>query len=130
MKSLLCVLVALVALLALQTACADTTGTANIRIRITGAASDNADFLCLPNVGCLSILAAQKGKIYPLFNQIEMDGIFITDVDHNFRVTPEGLPKSCDVTVQPHQTITISGRLLAGPNQSTRIDGLHCTVSG
>lgn len=128
MKSLLCILVALVALFALQTAFADA-DTANIRIKITGAAADNADFLCLPNVGCLSIKAAQNGKIYPVIGQIEMDGIFITDVDHNFRVTPEGLPKSCDVTVQPNQTITISGKLLAGPNQSTRIDGLRCTVN-
>jgi hypothetical protein len=31
--------------------------TANIHIRIAGAASDNTYFLCIPNVGCLSILA-------------------------------------------------------------------------
>lgn len=126
MKRAICIILGL---LCLQTAIASPTDTANIRIKLTGAVSDNTYFLCLPNVGCLSILAAQKGKIYSIPGQVQIDGVFVTDVDHNFRVTPEGLPKSCDVTVQPNQTITISGRLNAGPNQSTLISGLSCTVS-
>jgi hypothetical protein len=119
----------ILSLLCLQTAIASPADTANIRIKVTGAVSDNTYFLCLPNVGCLSILAAQKGKIYSIPGQLRVDGIFVTDVDHNFRVTPEGLPSSCDVTVQPSQTVTISGHINPGPNQSATISGLRCTVS-
>jgi hypothetical protein len=103
--------------------------TANIKIKINGALKDNRYFLCLPNIGCLSILAATKGKVFPIFHPIEMNGIFVTDVNSKFRVTAQGLPQSCDVTVAPAHTITISGKIIPGPNNSTRINQLHCSLS-
>ncbi|MBV9576832.1 MAG: hypothetical protein JO149_09435 [Gammaproteobacteria bacterium] len=104
--------------------------TANIRIKMTGATQDNRYFLCLPDVGCLSILAAQKGKIYPIIHSIEMSNIFVTDVSNNLKVSPQGLPASCNVTVAPNQTITITGSIKTGSNKSVYINQLHCTVTG
>ena len=102
---------------------------ANVRIKISGAAKDNRYFLCLPNIGCLSILAATtKGKIYPVTHSFEMDNIFVTNMD-DFRVHPQGLPTSCNVTVKTNQTITIYGKITQGQNDSILINQLHCSVS-
>lgn len=104
-------------------------GTANIRMNIQGAASDNTYFLCLSNVGCLSILAGDRGKVYPVYHPIEMDNIYVTNVDRSFKLSAEGLPASCNVTVQPNHTVTISGRIVPLANGNTELAGLHCHVS-
>lgn len=120
-------LVLLVTLFSMQFTYAD--GEANIKIKMNGATSDNRYFLCMDGIGCLSILSATHGKIYPVFHPIEMDNIFITDVSNDFTVSPEGLPKSCQVTVDMNKTITISGNIVKGKGQTIRIQNLHCTVS-
>ena len=121
-----CLLI-LAAILSMQMAYAG--DTANINIKIGGALPDNTYFLCMEDLGCLSILAAEKGKVYPIFHPIEMHNLFITDVDNNFQVSAEGLPASCNKTVQTDQTITIYGSLAKGPNNTTQLQQLHCTVS-
>jgi hypothetical protein len=102
--------------------------TANIRIKLSNPAHDNRYFLCMQGVGCLSVLAAQKGKVYPVFHSVEMDNLYVNNVS-SMRLSPQGLPKSCDTTVQPNQTITISGQIIPGPDDSAYIKNLHCTVS-
>ena len=101
---------------------------ANIKIKISGATKDNKYFLCIPSVGCLSILAAQKGKVYPVFRPVEMDNMFIAN-QYSFRVKAQGLPNSCNVTVNTNQTITIYGNLVSGPNNSMRVSNLRCSLS-
>lgn len=120
-------LVLLIALVGMQTVFAD--DTANIKIKINGAVRDNRYFLCLPNVGCLSILAAQKGKVYPIFHPIEMSGIFVTDVSTGYRVSAQGLPSSCDVTVDTNKTITITGSIAVKKDNSIHLNQLHCAIS-
>lgn len=117
----------LAALVCMQVAVADEA--AKIKIHMSGAGNANRYFLCLPDVGCLSILAAEKGKTYPIFRPIEMSSIYITDVSHSLRVSNQGLPRSCQVTVQPNQTLTISGNIVAGQN-GVRVNQLHCTLGG
>jgi hypothetical protein len=121
-------LIVLIALICVQTA-AFADDTANIKIRINGAIHDNRYFLCLPNVGCLSILAAEKGKVYPVFHPIQMSGIFVTDVSSGYQLSPQGLPSSCDVTVDTNKTITISGSITTTKNNGVRVNQLHCSVS-
>ena len=106
---------------------AHATDTANIKIKIAGAMQGNRYFLCLPNVGCLSIHAAQNGKVYPIMNDVEMNTMFVTDTS-NDRLYRAGLPDSCNVTVKTNQTITISGELKAQGDQVT-VRNLHCSVS-
>lgn len=128
-KKLLSLVLGLVFLPMAMAGTAYAASTANINIRISGAMHHNDYFLCLPNVGCLSIAAAQSGKVYPVFHPIKMSYISVVDVDHRFRLSNEGLPSSCNVTVQPNQSISIYGHLVDGPNQTVILEGLHCSVA-
>ena len=102
--------------------------TANIKIKIAGAIHDNSYFLCVPDIGCLSILAAKKGKVYPMLNPVEMNTVFITDT-RTMRVYNQGLPQSCNVTVQKNQTITIQGSLQTQPGGKVILKNLHCVIT-
>lgn len=103
------------------------TDTSQIKIQLAGNIKDNRYFLCLHNVGCLSIKAAKKGKIYPVFHEVEMDNIFVVNLANN-RLYSQGLPESCNVTIKPHQTMTISGNFAEGANDSVNIKQLKCSV--
>lgn len=100
---------------------------ANIRFHITGANSDNRYFICVPNVGCLSILAAEHGKGFPFFEDVQMHNIFLTNLE-NFQVYALGLPPSCNRMVHPGQTLTIYGHLETFGGKSF-IQGLSCSLS-
>ena len=125
MKKLLALL--LVGVASIQFAFAEG-GTANIKIKIAGAIHDNSYFLCIPDIGCLSILAAKKGKVYPVIRPIEMNTIFVKDA-HTMRDHNQGLPASCNVTVQQNQSITIYGTLEASGTEKVVVKNLHCVVS-
>jgi len=101
--------------------------TANIKIRINGPITDNRYFLCIPDVGCLSMLAAKKGKVFPFYRTVEMNTLFVTNVLNN-RLYNQGLPKSCQVKVDPNKTITISGTLYAGQDQ-VKLSKISCSVA-
>lgn len=122
MKKIICLILAT---LCLQQAYA--ANTANIKIKIAGPISDNTYFLCMPDLGCLSMLAAKRGKVFPMLNNVEMNTLFVTNI-RNKRVYNQGLPKSCDVTVKKNQTITIQGTL---STQATKVKvvNLRCSVS-
>ncbi len=117
----------LVALTLIPVAMADSA--ANIKIKMKGAVHNNRYFLCLPDVGCLSVLAAKKGKVYPIFHPIQMSNIYVMDVNNNFKVFTQGLPSSCNVTVQQNQSITISGNITPGAKNSVIVNQLHCSVN-
>lgn len=119
-------LLLLVSLISLQNAFAD--DAANIKIRISGALSDNRYFLCTPDTGCLSILDGQR-KSYPIFHTVDMSSIYVTDVNSNFQVSAQPTPASCNVTVQTSQTVTITGSISVGANNTIRIKQLHCSIS-
>ncbi len=123
MKKVLITLI--MSLLAASNVYAD--NTANIKIKINGAINDNRYFLCIPEVGCLSMLAAKKGKVFPFYRPVDMNTIFVTNVTNN-RLYNQGLPKSCQVKVNTNQTITISGQFYAGPDQ-VQLKQLKCVVA-
>ena len=125
-KFLSSMLIALVCIQAVPMAYA--ASVANIRIKVTGALKDNRYFLCLPNVGCLSILAGEKGKVFPVFQPVQMSNIFVTNVT-DFSVFAQGLPDSCNVTVDDKKTLTISGHITTGPQNSVVINQLRCSVN-
>ncbi len=112
----------------IQFASAADMNAANVSIKISGALADNRYFLCLPDVGCLSIhAAAKKGKVYPVFHSFDMEKIFVANLN-TYRIYPQGLPDSCNVTVNPNQTLTIYGNLVTKADQ-TRVEKLRCTVN-
>jgi hypothetical protein len=57
------------------------------------------------------------------------DGIYVTNVDHSFKLTAQGDPSSCNVTVQPNHSITISGRIVPLANGNVELGGLHCSLN-
>lgn len=120
-------LLALIMLFATTASLAHADNTANIKIKISGAVRDNSYFLCMPDMGCLSILAAKKGKIYTMVNQIDMNTLFITDTS-DMSVHNQGLPATCNVVVKPTQTITIYGDLKKNGDKVT-VNQLRCVVS-
>lgn len=124
MKKLISVLVAVIGISSVMAHADDAS---NIRIKIRGALSDNRYFLCSPNVGCLSILDGQRGKTYPVFHAVDMNSLYVMDVHNHFRVSAQNLPSSCNVTVQPNQTITITGSINTGRGNVT-VSGLNCSV--
>lgn len=100
---------------------------AKIKIRVSGPIHNNRYFLCIPDIGCLSIYASQKGKVFKILNGAEMNTIFITDVT-NRRLYNQGLPHSCDVKLNTNQTITINGVLAISQNKVS-LNNLHCTIT-
>ena len=99
---------------------------AHINIKISSSVKDNRYFLCLPSVGCLSIRAAQRGKVFQVYRDVSIKALFVTNIA-NLRVQRISLPASCAVTVEPNQTITIYGKILSGKNQ-VQIQQLRCTL--
>jgi len=63
-----------------------------------------------------------------MIRPIEMNTIFVKDT-HTMRDHNQGLPHSCDVTVQQNQSITIYGTLEAVGKDKVELKNLHCTVS-
>jgi hypothetical protein len=100
---------------------------ANIKIKIAGAVHDNSYFLCIPDIGCLSLLAAKNGKVFPIIRPIEMNTIFVVN-ERTAQEYNQGLPASCNVKVEPSHSITIYGTLEAR-GQGVEVKGLRCVVS-
>lgn len=121
-------LVVLLSLLMMQTAFAY--DASNIKIKVSGAIHDNRYFLCMSGVGCLSMMAAKQGTVFPILSQVKMRNIYVMDAANNMQLTPQGLPSSCNVTVKKNQTITISGHLTPGAHKGTELSQLRCSVSG
>lgn len=101
--------------------------TANIRIKLSGSLKDNRYFLCLSSIGCLSIRAAQKGKVYPIYRPFQLYNMYITDLT-DLSLHRQNLPSSCSVNVEPNKTLTISGNLTRGSNNRIQISQLQCSV--
>lgn len=100
---------------------------AKLRIKLSGALShNNSYFLCIGNVGCVSIKDGVQGKTYPL-TAGPLDYIYTSDVKH-LRLSTQALPSSCHIDVNSNQTITVTGQLKVGPNDHTYIANLNCNV--
>lgn len=101
--------------------------TAKLRMKISGPIKDNRYFLCVSNVGCVSILAAKKGKVFPL-DKGDIGHIFAINATQ-MRMYPQALPASCNVTVNENQTLTVSGKIIEGPHGSVKVGNLSCSVT-
>lgn len=123
MKQLLIAIVSLVILS--TTAYAD--DISRLRMKIAGPINDNRYFLCVTNAGCVSILAGNKGKAFPIMGG-NINNIFTTNITTR-QMSTQPLPASCQISVDEGKTLTVSGRLVKGQNGNTFINNLHCTVS-
>jgi hypothetical protein len=105
---------------------ADNNG-ANLNIKVSGIGNKNTYFLCVDGVGCVSMLAAEKGRIYPL-TPGQVNRIFLLN-SGNLRTYFQKLPVSCNVNVDANQTLTVKGKIVKSANDNTRIEKLECSVA-
>ena len=118
-------LIMLLSIIVLNTAYAD--DNAKLRMKISGPIQDNRYFLCVSQVGCVSILNGNKGRAYPMNAGNVNNIVAINLVDHGMH--PQKLPNSCSVTIDKNQTMTVSGKLIKGANNKVVIANLRCTIA-
>lgn len=99
---------------------------AKLRMKISGPIKDNRYFLCVTNVGCVSILNGNRGKAYPL-NTGSVNNIFTVNAT-NMRMYTQPLPSSCSVSLKGKETLTVTANLVEGPNKKVHLNNLRCTV--
>lgn len=98
-----------------------------LRIKINGPIKDNRYFLCVSQGGCVSMLAASKGKMFPLNGGGGIHNIIIANLA-NKSMQPQRLPSSCNVTLDGDKTLTVFGTLVTN-GQRAAISNLRCSVS-
>ena len=101
--------------------------TAKLSIQISGIGSENKLFLCSNENGCYSMLAAKKGKIFPVTTG-EINRIFLMNAS-NLRTYFQTLPSSCKVTLDANQTLTVKGKIVKGVNDNLYVKDMKCSVS-
>lgn len=102
---------------------------ATLGMRITNPVKNNKYFLCLYDVGCISIKAGDQGKTYPM-PAMDVGNILkfvITDVD-NMKETMQATNQSCNVKVESGQKLTITGNLIV-QNNTPSIKNMKCHVA-
>lgn len=116
-------IIAVLSLMMITTVFADE---AKLRMKISGPVNNNRYFLCVSNVGCVSIFSGNKGKVYPL-DTGEISNIYTVD-GSNLSMHTQTLPSSCNVTVKDNQTLTVKGTLVKGTNGKVVISNMHCSI--
>lgn len=102
---------------------------AMVKVHIADPIAENKYFICLYNVGCLSIRAGDNGKAFPMMPQDigNIEKFVVTDVtDMSMYTTPSN--NSCNVQVNAGQTLTVSGQLVVAKSGPV-IKNLRCSVS-
>lgn len=98
-----------------------------LRLKIAGSNKNNTYFLCVANLGCVSLYEGAEGKKYPM-DAGKVYYIFTANAK-NFRMYTQPLPSSCKVNLSNNQTLVVSGKLVRGVNNGNAyIDNLACSV--
>lgn len=113
--------IAVLSLLFISSAYANTP---SLQIKISGETQNKNYFLCIANVGCLSLIAA-KHKIFPIESG-RISYIFTAN-GKNYQMFPQSLPKSCDIVLNDNEILTISGELREN-KKKVRINYLNCSI--
>lgn len=82
-------------------------------------------YLCISGNGCINITAGSK-KTLPL-TAGNINYIFIAN-GKTYRMYPQTLPSSCNVTINNHQTLVVSGKVSKAANDNMFINQLRCSV--
>lgn len=103
-------------------------GDAKLKIKINGAGNDNQNFICVSNAGCVSMYYGNHGEVYHI-NSGEVANILTANVS-SLKLTVQKLPESCDhIKVEKAQTLTVTGTLEHGTNNTTHITHMHCSIA-
>lgn len=93
----------------------------NIGGKVTGT-----HYLCVSHVGCINIAAGQSGRTFPL-TPGSVNYILLAE-GRNYRMYPQALPHSCNITINQNQTLVVSGRVSKAANDNMYINQLRCSV--
>lgn len=99
---------------------------AHLVIKIASTKQDNTYFLYVEDVGCVSLQAANHGKIFPL-TPGHIDHLLLVN-SGTMQVYPQPIPKSCDVLVKSKQTLIIKGKIVE-KNDKVYVNKLTCSVA-
>lgn len=96
-----------------------------LRIKVSGNVK-NTHYLCVSQVGCINIAAGSSGRTFPI-TPGEVSYIFLAE-GKSYRMYPQALPSSCNVSVSENQTLVVSGRVSKAANDNMFISQLRCAV--
>lgn len=117
----------LLSLLAFNAAHAE--GQARLSINIAGNTEKNTYFLCVYNVGCLSMkIAKAKHREYPITtNDIaNLKQLFIAN-GNTMQLYRQPITESCHKAVEEGQKVTITGQLVV-TGTTPHINHLQCKI--
>ena len=99
---------------------------ANVSVKMTGPTHNNRYFLCLYDVGCMSMeKAAQQNKFSISSGTMKnLLKIAVTDTK-TMQVYTQPISHSCQVEVDKNQTVNITGSLSVD-GDTVRINQLEC----
>jgi hypothetical protein len=102
--------------------------TPKITLKIANPVQDNTYFVCLPNIGCLSILAANRGKEFPLFGKdmANIRKIFILNRKTG-TMSMQALDASCQIEIANNQMLILSGKLKL-LNEKFSLTEMQCNI--
>lgn len=95
------------------------------KLRINVAGASNTQYLCVSQVGCINI-AQGRSRAIPL-TPGDVSYIFLAN-GKNYRMYPQALPSSCNVTVNNSQTLVVSGSVAKAGSDNMHINQLRCSV--
>lgn len=94
-----------------------------LRINVTSNAGN--EYLCVSQLGCINI-AQGHGRSFPL-PPGNVSYIFLAN-GNNYRMFPQPLPNSCNVSVKENQTLVVSGSVAKAGNDNMHINQLRCSL--
>lgn len=124
LKKLLFVLA--ISAISIQSAFADIT---KIKINITDPVKANTYFACIYGVGCLSIKAANQGKVFAS-DPVDLSNMlkFVIANGETMQIYTQPIDSSCTGIAGKNQTLTISGKLVVTKSGPV-VKNLHCNIA-
>jgi len=103
---------------------------ANLSVKMTGSTNNNRYFLCLYDVGCLSMEKSAQSSQFPISSGAMKNLLKIAVTDtRTMQVYTQPISRSCQVEVNNNQTVNITGHLSVEGN-TVRINQLECHTTG
>jgi hypothetical protein len=95
-----------------------------LRINVRGNIN-SSQYVCISQVGCVNVNQG-RGRALPLTTG-PVSYIFLAN-GKNYRMYPQTLPASCNITVNNNQTLVVSGSVSKAANDNMYINQLRCSV--
>jgi hypothetical protein len=99
---------------------------AQLQLKLTGNFAQNAYFICLPSLGCVSLYAGCKQMQKFILDAGQVTQVYVMQ-RRDFRRYSQPLPASCAVSVDDDQTLVVTGKFVVKGDDVT-IKNLQCEL--